>query len=93
MKLSVLLRRPAIAVSVSPAAVAAALPQLWSQTLHQPELDRQLYLLCTVCCYLVWLTWCTVTSTPGQEPGTRDPTEQYFADRGIQVYLYSVILN
>ena len=39
-----------------------------------------------VCCYLVWLTWCTVTSTPDSET-TRDPTEEYFSDRGIQVDL------
>jgi len=39
-----------------------------------------------VCCYLVWLTWCTVTSTPDSE-STRDPTEEYFSDRGIQVDL------
>ena len=38
----------------------------------------------TVCCYLVWLTWCTVTSTPDTETA-RDPTDEYFNDRGIQV--------
>ena len=37
-----------------------------------------------VCCYLVWLTWCTVTSTPDTETA-RDPTDEYFNDRGIQV--------
>ena len=39
----------------------------------------------TVCCYLVWLTWCTVTSTPDTETA-RDPTDEYFNDRGIQVF-------
>ena len=37
-------------------------------------------------CYLVWLTWCTVTFTPDSET-TRDPTEEYFSDRGIQIDL------
>ena len=37
-----------------------------------------------VCCYLVWLTWVTVTSTPDTE-AARDPTEEYFNERGIQV--------
>ena len=37
-----------------------------------------------MCCYLVWLTWCTVTSTPDTETA-RDPTDEYFNDRGIQV--------
>ena len=39
-----------------------------------------------VSCYLVWLTWCTVTFTPDSET-TRDPTEEYFSDRGIQIDL------
>ena len=38
----------------------------------------------SVCCYLVWLTWVTVTSTPDTE-AARDPTDEYFNDRGIQV--------
>ena len=37
-----------------------------------------------MCCYLAWLTWVTVTSTPDTE-AARDPTDEYFNDRGIQV--------
>ena len=32
----------------------------------------------------MWLTWVTVTSTPDTE-AARDPTDEYFNDRGIQV--------
>ena len=32
------------------------------------------------------MTWCTVTSTPDNET-TRDPTEEYFHERGIQIDL------
>jgi len=38
-----------------------------------------------VCCYLAYLTWCTVTSTPDSEAAGRDPTEEYFNAQGIQV--------
>ena len=34
----------------------------------------------------MWLTWVTVTSTPDTE-AARDPTDEYFNDRGIQVIL------
>ena len=32
----------------------------------------------------MWLNWVTVTSTPDTE-AARDPTDEYFNDRGIQV--------
>jgi hypothetical protein len=40
-----------------------------------------------VSCYLAYLTWCTVTSTPDSEAAGRDPTEEYFNAQGIQVDL------
>ena len=42
-----------------------------------------------MCCYLVWLTWVTVTSTPDTETDI-DPAEEYFnhfRDRGIEIDL------
>ena len=51
------------------------------------ESSGQSFHFVVVCCYLVWLTWVTVTSTPDTEADT-DPAEEYFnhfRDRGIEV--------